>query len=269
MYGLKGKVQSICDRCVSPSCINPVICHNLDTDHSAMTQIYKEVDAHPKVKKAFVGSGIRYDLLVKSYNKLANESIDEYMEQVVTRHISGRLKVAPEHTSDDTLKIMRKPSFKHFHNFKKKYDEINKKHGLNQELIPYFISSTPNCKEEDMANLAADTKDMGFRLEQVQDFTPTPMTVATVIYYSGYHPYTMQEMFTAKTPAEKRNQHMFFFWHKKEYRQKIKDNLISKGREDLVERLLNSSAVVAQKKPRQTHQKGSFKSKHRSKPKAK
>lgn len=146
MYGLKGKVQSICDRCVSPSCIHPVVCDNLDTDHSAMTQIYKEVDAHPKIKKAFVGSGIRYDLLVKSYNKKASDSIDAYMEQVVMRHISGRLKVAPEHTSDETLKVMRKPSFKHFHNFKKKYYDLNKKHGLNQELIPYFISSTPNCK---------------------------------------------------------------------------------------------------------------------------
>jgi len=249
MYGLKGKVQSICDRCVSPSCIHPVVCDNLDTDHSAMTQIYKEVDAHPKIKKAFVGSGIRYDLLVKSYNKKANDSIDAYMEQVVTRHISGRLKVAPEHTSDETLKVMRKPSFKHFHNFKKKYDDLNKKHGLNQELIPYFISSTPNCKEEDMANLAAETKDMGFRLEQVQDFTPTPMTVATVIYYSGYHPYTMKEMFTAKTEKEKKDQHMFFFWHKKEYRKKIKENLVSKGREDLVERLLFSDSSQNKKSP--------------------
>ena len=240
MYGLKGKVQEICDRCVSPSCIHPVVCSNLDTDHTKMTELYRKVDKHPKVKKAFVGSGIRYDLLVKEYNKEANDSIDEYMEQLITRHVSGRLKVAPEHTSDDTLKIMRKPSFKYFHKFKEKFDKINQKNQLNQQLIPYFISSHPGCKEEDMANLAAETKDMGFRLEQVQDFTPTPMTVATVIYYSGYHPYTMQKLFTPKSEKEKRNQHMFFFWHKNEYRQRIKDKLQSKGREDLIERLLYS-----------------------------
>lgn len=238
MYKLKGKVQSICDRCVSPSCIHPVVCSNLDTDHTPMTELYKKVDAHPKVKKAFVGSGIRYDLLVKGYNKNANDSIDTYMEQVVSRHVSGRLKVAPEHTSDDTLKIMRKPSFKHFHEFKRKFDQVNQKLGLKQQLIPYFISSHPGCQEEDMANLAAETKDMGFKLEQVQDFTPTPMTVATVIYYSGYHPYTMQPTYVAKTEKEKQNQHMFFFWHKKEYQQRIKDKLLNKGRGDLVGRLL-------------------------------
>jgi uncharacterized radical SAM protein YgiQ len=240
MYGLKGIVQSICDKCVSPSCIHPVICSNLDTDHSSMTALYKKVDAHPKVKKAFVGSGIRYDLLVKGYNKNANESIDIYMEQLLKRHVSGRLKVAPEHTADDTLKIMRKPSFKHFHEFKKNFDRMNKEFELNQQLVPYFISSHPGCKEEDMANLAAETKDMGFKLEQVQDFTPTPMTVATVIYYSGYHPYTMQQLFTPKSEKEKRNQHMFFFWHKSEYRQRIKDKLASKGREDLADRLLSN-----------------------------
>jgi len=160
MYKMKGKVQEICDRCVAPSCIHPVVCSNLDTSHKAMTELYRKVDANPKVKKAFVGSGIRYDLLVDSYNKKNDGSLDEYMEQVVTCHISGRLKVAPEHTSDDTLKVMRKPSFKHFHEFKKKYDKINKKHGLNQPLIPYFISSHPGSQAEDMANLASETKDM-------------------------------------------------------------------------------------------------------------
>ena len=180
MYKMKGKVQEICDRCVAPSCIHPVICSNLDTSHKPMTEIYKKAAAHEKVKKAFVGSGIRYDLLVDSYNKNADDSLDEYMEQVVTCNISGRLKVAPEHTSDATLKIMRKPSFKHFHEFKKKYDHYNKKHGLKQPLIPYFISSHPGSKMEDMANLATETKEMGFKLEQVQDFTPTPMTLSLI-----------------------------------------------------------------------------------------
>ena len=238
MYRMKGKDQSICDRCVAPSCIHPVVCSNLDTSHKPMTELYKKVDAHPEVKKAFVGSGIRYDLLVDSYNKKNDGSLDEYMEQVVTCHVSGRLKVAPEHTSDNTLKIMRKPSFKHFHAFKKKYDAINKKHGLNQPLIPYFISSHPGSQMEDMANLATETKEMGFKLEQVQDFTPTPMTVATVIYYTGLHPYTLQPVYTAKSKKEKRQQHLFFFWHKRENHQQIRDKLKSIGREDLIDKLI-------------------------------
>ena len=239
MYRMKGKVQEICDRCVSPSCIHPVVCSNLDTSHKPMTELYKKVDAHPEVKKAFVGSGIRYDLLVDSYNKNNDGSLDEYMEQVVTCHISGRLKVAPEHTSDATLRVMRKPSFKHFHEFKKKYDKINKKHGLNQPLIPYFISSHPGSQLEDMANLAAETKDMGFKLEQVQDFTPTPMTVATIIYYTGLHPYTLKPVYTAKSPKEKKKQHLFFFWHKRENHQEIRDRLQSLGREDLIDKLIS------------------------------
>lgn len=238
MYKMKGKVQEICDRCVAPSCIHPVICSNLDTSHKQMTEIYRKVDKHPEVKKAFVGSGIRYDLLTHSYNKNADESIDEYMEQLVTRHVCGRLKVAPEHTSDDTLKVMRKPSFKHFHEFKKKYDQINKKHGMNQPLIPYFISSHPGSKAEDMANLAVETKGLGFRLEQVQDFTPTPMTVATIIYYTGLHPYTLKPVYTPISPKEKKNQHLFFFWYKKENHQKIRNKLKSIGREDLIEKLI-------------------------------
>ncbi len=238
MYGMKGKVQAICDRCVSPSCIHPVVCSNLDTSHKQMTELYRKVDQHPEVKKAFVGSGIRYDLLVDSYNKNADDSLDEYMEQVVTRHVCGRLKVAPEHTSDNTLKIMRKPSFKHFHEFKKKYDKINEKHGLKQPLIPYFISSHPGSQVEDMANLAAETKDMGFRLEQVQDFTPTPMTVATIIYYTGLHPYTLKPVYTAKSKKEKKNQHLFFFWYKRENQHSIREKLKGLGREDLIEKLI-------------------------------
>lgn len=248
MYKLKGKVQEICDRCVSPSCIHPVVCSNLDTDHTHMTELYKKVDAHPKVKKAFVGSGIRYDLLVPSYNKDNNDSIEPYIDQLVSRHISGRLKVAPEHTSDATLKVMRKPSFKHFHEFKKFYDKANKKHDLNQPLIPYFISSHPGCEDQDMANLAVETKDMGFRLEQVQDFTPTPMTVATIIYYTGLHPYTLRPVYTAKTEKQKKNQHMFFFWYKKENQRRIKDKLVNIGRRDLADRLLEPVKKEMKKK---------------------
>ena len=238
MYKMKGKDMAICDKCVSPSCIHPVVCSNLDTNHSAMTDIYRKVDANPKVKKAFVGSGIRYDLLTEEYNKNADDSIDEYLEQVLTKHVSGRLKVAPEHTADETLKIMRKPSFKHFKAFKKKFDLIDKKHNLNQQLIPYFISSHPGCEEGDMANLAVETKEMGFQLEQVQDFTPTPMTVATVIYYSGYHPYTLKPYLTPKTEQEKKKQNRFFFWYKKENRDWIKQELIKAKQPELLKRLL-------------------------------
>lgn len=243
MYKMKGIDESICEKCVSPSCIHPVVCSNLDTSHQSMIDIYKKVDAHPKVKKAFVGSGIRYDLLVKSYNKRLDETGEKYMEQLITRHVSGRLKVAPEHTADDTLRVMRKPSFKHFHEFKKSYDRIQKKHDLNQPLIPYFISSHPGCEEKDMANLAAETNEMGFKLEQVQDFTPTPMTVATVIYYAGVHPYTLKPTFVPKTKQEKADQHRFFFWYKKENKNWVKDKLLDSGNKELYERLTGSSAV--------------------------
>lgn len=258
MYKLKGIDESICEKCSSPSCIHPVVCSNLDTNHSDMTALYREIDAHPKVKKAFVGSGIRYDLLVDDITKNNEDgNHDEYIEQVVTRHVSGRLKVAPEHTSDATLKVMRKPSFKYFHRFKEKYDKIQDKHGLKQQLIPYFISSHPGCEEQDMANLAAETKDMGFQLEQVQDFTPTPMTVATVIYYAGVHPYTLRPVYTARTREEKQGQHKFFFWYKKENHNWIRNKLMKADRPELIEKLIGKSG-----------QKGSFQNGNR-KPKRK
>lgn len=217
MYRMKGKDLSICAKCVRPSCIHPNVCKNLDTSHQALLDIYRSVDDHPAVKKATIGSGIRYDLLVNDRNKQADQKdLDEYLEQVLTRHVSGRLKVAPEHTSDDTLQVMRKPPFENFKKFTNKFNEINKNKKLNLQLIPYFISSHPGSKHKDMANLAAETKDMGFRLEQVQDFTPTPMTVATVIYYSGYHPYTLKPVYTAKSKQEKLEQNKFFFWYKPE-----------------------------------------------------
>ena len=247
MYKMKGKDESICEKCVSPSCIHPVICSNLDTSHKPLTNLYKKVDAHPEVKKAFVGSGIRYDLLVDDFNKNKDDgNHEEYIEQLVKHHISGRLKVAPEHTSDATLKVMRKPSFKYFHKFKEKYDIISEKHGMNQPLIPYFFSSHPGCESEDMANLAVETKDMGFQLEQVQDFTPTPMTVATVIYYSGVHPYTLKPYKTVKKKEDKLNQRRFFFWYKRENHEYIKTSLRKADRMDLAEKLLGPKAQERQ-----------------------
>ncbi len=239
MYRMKGKDESICNRCQAPSCIHPVICSNLDTSHKPLTKMYQMIDQHKDIKKAFVSSGVRYDLLVDDFNKNNQDgNHDEYMEQLVTRHVSGRLKVAPEHTADDTLRVMRKPSFKYFKKFKEKYDDIQEKHDLKQPLIPYFISSHPGCEEADMANLAAETKDLGFQLEQVQDFTPTPMTVAEVIYYTGVHPYTLQPIHTAKTREEKQTQNNYFFWYKPEFRDWIKNRLNKLDRPDLAERLL-------------------------------
>ncbi|WP_406685057.1 YgiQ family radical SAM protein [Seonamhaeicola sp. MEBiC1930] len=239
MYKMKGKIQSICDKCVAPSCISPVICSNLDTSHKPLTQLYQAVDSHPKVKKSFIGSGIRHDMLVPEFNKNADpKELDDYTEEVMTKHVSGRLKVAPEHTSDPVLKLMRKPSFSYFHKFKERFDKINIKNKLKLQLIPYFISNHPACEAEDMANLAAETKDMGFQLEQVQGFTPTPMTVATVIYYSGYHPYTLQKVRTPKTRKEKDEQHRFFFWYKDENKAWIRNTLNKLGRQDLLEVLL-------------------------------
>ncbi len=240
MYKMKGIEQGICDLCVRPSCIYPSVCFNLDTNHQPMTDIYKSVAGHPKVKKAFVSSGIRYDLLLaKNKKESQKRGLEDYLEQVVTQHVSGRLKVAPEHNSDRTLKIMRKPSFKLFYQFKKMFDTINEKNGLSQFLVPYFISSHPGSELENMAELAAESKALGFKLEQVQDFTPTPMTVATVIYYSGYHPYTMEKIYTARTRKEKQNQNRFFFWYKKENRGWIYQKLIDMLRDDLVKKLLH------------------------------
>jgi len=239
MYQMKGKVQSICDKCVAPSCISPVICSNLDTSHKPLTELYQAVDSHPKVKKSFIGSGIRHDMLVPEFNKNADpKELDAYTEEVMTKHVSGRLKVAPEHTSDPVLKLMRKPSFSYFHKFKERFDKINIAKGLKLQLIPYFISNHPACEVEDMANLAAETKDMGFQLEQVQGFTPTPMTVATVIYYSGYHPYTLKKVNTPITRKEKDEQHRFFFWYKDENKAWIKKTLNKLGRQDLLKVLL-------------------------------
>lgn len=239
MYKMKGKVQEICDKCVAPSCISPVICSNLDTSHKPLTELYQAVDKHPKVKKSFIGSGIRHDMLVPEFNKNADpKELDAYTEEVMTKHVSGRLKVAPEHTSDNVLKLMRKPSFTYFHKFKERFDRINIKNKLNLQLIPYFISSHPASEVEDMANLAAETKNMGFQLEQVQGFTPTPMTVATVIYYSGYHPYTLKEVKTPRTAKEKEDQHKFFFWYKKENKDWIRNTLNKVGRQDLLNVLL-------------------------------
>lgn len=232
MYQMKGIDQKMCDTCSLPSCVFPTICTNLDTDPSKMLDIYREVSANPKIKKAFVGSGLRYDLMFDE-NSTHKKKDEEYVEQLITHHVSGRLKVAPEHTEDHVLNMMRKPSFKYFKVFKDKFEEVCKKKGLNQEIIPYFISSHPACRPEDMAALAVKTKKLGYKLEQIQDFTPTPMTMATVVYYSGYNPYTMDKVKTAMTFDEKSKQRKFFFWYKEENKNFIKNSLAKIKRFDI------------------------------------
>ncbi|MGE4586962.1 MAG: YgiQ family radical SAM protein [Mangrovibacterium sp.] len=239
MYRMKGFREDICQKCKRPSCIFPNVCKNLDTDHQPLLNLYREVRKHPKIKKAFIGSGIRYDMILNDTgNEQVNRNNRNYLLEVIKHHVSGRLKVAPEHTSDQVLRIMRKPSFRLFYKLNKIFRETSRKEGLNQQLVPYFISSHPGCRNEDMAELAAKTKQLDFRPEQVQDFTPTPMTLATVIYYSGIHPYTMEEIFTAKTKKEKLNQRKYFFWYKQEYRQQIREELKRMNRPDLNRKIL-------------------------------
>ena len=223
MYRLGGKDIEICKKCKRPTCLHPKICPNLNTDHSEVLNLYAAVRKLPFIKKAFIGSGIRYDL-----------ATDAYLKEVVKNHVSGRLKVAPEHTSDVVLNLMRKPSFSLFKEFDKKFNKFNEEFGLKQQLIPYFISSHPGCKPEHMAELAIETKKLNFRLEQVQDFTPTPFTLATEIYYTGINPYTMEKVYTAKTAEQKNRQRSFFFWYKGEVKAEIKRFLKEIGRIDLL-----------------------------------
>ena len=238
MYRMQGTNQELCRKCKRPSCIHPKVCPNLNTDHRPLLDIYHAVDALPGIKKSFIGSGVRYDLLLhESKDPKVNQSTREYTRELIARHVSGRLKVAPEHTSDRVLNVMRKPPFAQFETFKKIFDRINQEEGLRQQLIPYFISSHPGCHEEDMAELAVITKRLDFHLEQVQDFTPTPMTVSTEAWYTGYHPYTLVPVFSAKTQREKLAQRQFFFWYKPEERRNIVNELRRIGRSDLIDKL--------------------------------
>ncbi|MBD5180627.1 MAG: YgiQ family radical SAM protein [Bacteroidales bacterium] len=238
MYGMHGRDLSICTKCMRPSCLHPAVCPNLNTDHGPLLDLYHKVDAIPGIKKSFIGSGVRYDL---SMHHTGVKKIDannlRYNRELIEKHVSGRLKVAPEHTEEHVLKLMRKPSFSLYYDFKKIFDDVNTSCGLNQQLIPYFISSHPACEEIDMAQLAIKTKELNLHLEQIQDFTPTPMTLATEIYYTGYHPYTGEKIFTATTPAEKLAQRQYFFWYDRTYREGIIKSLNRLHRPDLIKKL--------------------------------
>jgi len=251
MYAMQGKDLNICAKCKRPSCIHPKICKNLNVDHSALLDIYKSVDSLPQIKKSFVGSGVRYDMMLhRSDDEKQNQAAQKYTSELIRNHVSGRLKVAPEHTSSQVLQYMRKPAFDQFYLFKKIFDKVNQEHGMKQQLIPYFISSHPGCTEMDMAELAATTKPLGFNLEQVQDFTPSPMTLATEIYYTGYHPYTLEKIYTAKTKEQKLAQRQFFFWYDNHYKPQIIKSLRKMNRNDLINKLYpaNLQNTVKQKR---------------------
>ena len=203
MYGMHGKDMSLCEKCARPSCLYPTICKNLNQDFAPLLHIYNKVDTLPYIKKSFVGSGIRYDLMNEIYGR-----------ELITKHVSGRLKVAPEHTSDSVLKIMRKPSWEQYERFHRFFEQVNTEAGLRQQLIPYFISSHPGCTNKDMQQLAKRCRELHYRPEQVQDFTPTPMTLATTMFYTGINPYTMQPVYVARTKEEKQKQNSYFFWWK-------------------------------------------------------
>lgn len=244
MYRMEGRDRDICAKCLRPSCLHPKPCPNLNNDHAPLLDIYRAVDELPGVKKSFIGSGVRYDLSMHpSGNRKTDRTNVQYNEELIRNHVSGRLKVAPEHTVDHVLDVMRKPSFELFYKFKAIFDNLNKKENLRQQLIPYFISSHPGCTELDMALLAVETRQLKMHLEQVQDFTPTPMTLATEIYYSGIHPYTGEKVFTATTQAEKLAQRKYFFWYDATYRTEITRSLRRLGRADLIPKLFPGKII--------------------------
>ncbi len=238
MYGLGGRDRNLCMKCSRPSCLHPKVCPNLNTDLGPLTDLYQAADHIQGIRKTCIGSGIRYDILqYHDPDPKADKSHDTYCRELITRHVSGRLKVAPEHTSDHVLNLMRKPPFSRFEEFRKTFDKVNREAGLNQQLIPYFISSHPACTPEDMALLAVITKRMNFHLEQIQDFTPTPMTLSTEIFYTGINPYTMEPVYCARTDRDKQAQRQFFFWYDPAQRHRIIEELKRMGRPDLIGRL--------------------------------
>ncbi|MEG2070923.1 MAG: YgiQ family radical SAM protein, partial [Bacteroidales bacterium] len=238
MYQMNGKDETRCKQCVRPSCIFPLVCKNLNIDHHPMINLYRKVQKMEGVKQITIGSGIRYDMLIaESYNMDRENGLSDYLTEVVQHHVSGRLKVAPEHTVSSVLKKMRKPNFDKFLQFLEKFNIANRKSGKKQQLIPYFISSHPGCTVANMAELAIEAKEHHLMTDQVQDFTPTPMTYSTAMYFLGYDPYSKEKVSVAKTVKEKKEQHLFFFYHKKENKMLIQKLLSKMGKNELFRRL--------------------------------
>lgn len=249
MYKMQGIDLSVCDKCKKPSCIFPIVCNNLNTSHYDLSELYKKSLQIEGIKKISIGSGVRYDIaLHDTKNAVVNKQNRDYLELLISKFVSGRLKVAPEHSSPKVLKLMRKTLFSGFKDLKKVFDQVNAKYNLTQQLIPYFISGHPGCSELDMAELAIETKDLGFKLEQVQAFTPTPMTLSTVMYYTGVNPYTGEKLFVAKDQKEREKQLKYFFWYKPEVKKDLVSSLNRAGRKDLAEKLAGKTYLPIDKK---------------------
>ncbi len=214
MYGMHGRNPELCGKCRRKSCLFPLPCRNLDRSHARLLKLYDDVLKVKGIKHAYVGSGIRYDLFLTEDGFVDGTSCP-YLKELVLRHCSGRLKVAPEHTEDKVLYYMGKPSFRLFERLRTEFDRIVRKAGVRTELVPYFISSHPGCTMKDMEHLASNPALKGIWMEQVQDFTPTPMTVSSVMFYTGIDPRTMKPVFTERDPEKKRRQKSFFFRKKR------------------------------------------------------
>lgn len=235
MYKMIAINQNICKNCSKPSCIFPTICKNLNTSHDSLNKLYKKALSVKGIKKISISSGIRYDIILENIENQKDKQ--EYLDLLISKFVSGRLKVAPEHCNNNVLNFIRKPKFQYFKTLKQIFDKINQKYKLKQQLIPYFISSHPGCTEFEMAELAVITKQMGFKLEQIQQFTPTPMTLATTMYYTELNPYTKEKIYVAKNKEQKDDQQKYFFWYKAEYKKKIIDKLLKYNRKDLIKKL--------------------------------
>lgn len=210
MYGMKGKEPSMCAKCLRKSCLFPSPCRNLDRSHERLTALYRRVDSTKGIKHSYIGSGIRYDLFLDPEGYVDRHS-RTYLEELVLRHTSGRLKVAPEHTEDHVLKLMSKPPFELFARLRKEFDRIVRDSGKRFQLVPYFISGHPGCTMEDMRRLSRNPFLQGLYMEQVQDFTPTPLTASSVMFYTGLDPKNMSGVFVERDIERKRMQKSYFF----------------------------------------------------------
>jgi len=239
MYRMQGRDLHICEKCVRPSCLFPEICRNLDSDHDPLLRIYEIVRKHPAIKFASIGSGIRYDMFFDKDGKIDPGKF-EYMNTLLRFHVSGRLKVAPEHTSNKVLQVMRKPSYRYFQWFNDFFQQFNERNQKRNQIVPYFISSHPGCSKIEMAELAVQMKGMKIFAEQVQDFTPVPMTLSSVMYYTGLDPYTQKPILTAISQKDKYAQRKYFFWYKDENKQQIIAELQKAGKTELITKLYGS-----------------------------
>ena len=210
MYGMVGKDPSLCAKCRRKSCLWPAPCPNMNRSHARLMELYKKVDAVKGIRHSYIGSGIRYDLFLSEDGYVDNTS-RPYLKTLVLDHTSGRLKVAPEHTEDNVLYYMAKPSFKLFVKLRAEFDKITREAGRRTGIVPYFISSHPGCTLKDMQNLARNPALRGLYMDQVQDFTPTPMTTSSVMFYSGLDPRTLKPVFSEHDLEKKKKQKSLFF----------------------------------------------------------